>query len=72
MDKEIENHVLKSGTSILGIVCKDGIVMGGDRRATAGNLIMSKNEKKVEKITDYLVVSGTGGAGRSFRFIRYW
>ncbi len=62
MQEEIKNNVLKSGTSILGIVCKDGIVMGADRRATAGNLIMSKNTKKAVKLNDYLVISGTGMA----------
>jgi len=62
MDEEIKNNVMKSGTSILGIVCKDGIIMAADRRATAGNLVMSKNTKKAVKLNDYLVVSGTGMA----------
>lgn len=62
MQDEIKNNVLKSGTSILGIVCKDGIVMAADRRATAGNLVMSKNTKKAVKLNDYLVASGTGMA----------
>lgn len=62
MDEEIKNSVLKSGTSILGIVCKDGIVMAGDRRATAGNLVMSKDTQKVVRVNDYLVTSGTGMA----------
>ena len=62
MDEELKNNILKSGTSILGIVCKDGIVMAGDRRATAGNLIMSKNTQKVVQINNYLVTSGTGMA----------
>lgn len=62
MDEDIKNNVMKSGTSILGIVCKDGIVMAADRRATAGNLIMNKNAKKVVQINDYLVMSGTGMA----------
>jgi len=57
---EINKNVLKSNTSIVGIVCKDGIVMGGDRRATAGSIIMSKNSQKVVKVNDYIVVSGTG------------
>ncbi len=61
-DNELSRNVMKSGTSIVGIVCKDGIVMGGDRRATAGNLIMAKKEKKVVQINDYIVVSGTGVA----------
>ncbi len=62
MNDEISKNVMKSGTSIVGIVCKDGVVLGGDRRATAGNIIMSKNTEKVVKINDYLVVSGTGVA----------
>jgi len=60
MNEEIEKNVLKTGTSILGIVCKDGIVMAADRRVTAGNLVVSKNFKKVIKINDYLVISWTG------------
>ena len=60
MDEDIKKNILKTGTSILGIVCKDGIVMAGDRRATAGNMIMMKNALKVVQINDYLVISGTG------------
>tara|TARA_Y100000310_G_scaffold329667_1_gene399938 strand:- start:1776 stop:2438 length:663 start_codon:yes stop_codon:yes gene_type:complete len=62
MDAELKKQVLKTGTTILGIVCRDGIVMASDRRATAGNLVMSKNTQKAVKINDYLVVSGTGNA----------
>jgi proteasome beta subunit len=62
MEEEIKNNVMKTGTSILGIVCKDGVVMAADRRATAGNIIMMKNAKKAVKINDYLVISGTGTA----------
>lgn len=62
MDQELKNHVLKSGTTIIGIVCKDGVVMASDRRATAGNLVVSKNTQKTVKVNDYLAVSGTGVA----------
>ena len=62
MDNELKNSILKTGTTILGIVCKDGVVMASDRRATAGNLVMSKNTKKAVQINDYLVTSGTGNA----------
>lgn len=63
MEDEIKNFVLKTGTSILGIVCKDGIVMAADRRSTlGGSIIYSKNEQKVVKMNDYLVASWTGTA----------
>ena len=60
MDEEIKKNVMKTGTSILGIVCKDGVVMASDRRATAGNMVMSKSTEKAVKLNDYLVTSGTG------------
>ena len=62
IDEEIRKNVIKTGTSILGIVCKDGIVMAGDRRSTAGNLVLNKNIQKVTQINEYLVTSGTGMA----------
>jgi proteasome beta subunit len=60
MDEDIKKNILKTGTSILGIVCKDGIVMAADRRATAGNIVMNKKEIKVFQVNDYLVISGCG------------
>lgn len=62
MDEELKNNVLKTGTSILGIVCKDGVIMAADRRSTAGNLVYSKNVQKAVQINDYIVTSGTGMA----------
>ena len=62
MNDEISKSILKSNTSLVGIVCKDGIVLGGDRRATAGTIVMSKDEQKVKKVSEYLIVAGTGGA----------
>lgn len=63
MNKEVNEYILKSGTSILGVVCKDGIVIAGDRRTTAGGqIVMAKRSKKVVKINDYLVTAGTGVA----------
>ncbi|MFA5258462.1 MAG: proteasome subunit beta [Candidatus Pacearchaeota archaeon] len=62
MDQDLKNNILKSGTTIIGIVCNEGVVMASDRRATGGGIILSKNTQKTVKITDYLVVSGTGNA----------
>ena len=61
MDAELKNSILKTGTTVLGIVCKDGVVMAGDRQVTAGHsIVMSKNFQKVVKVNDYLVSSWTG------------
>src|SRR3989338_830567 len=60
MDDELKKNILKTGTSILGIVCKDGIVMAADRQVTAGNIVMAKNERKISQINDYTLIAATG------------
>ena len=67
METELKNSILKTGTTILGIVCKDGIVMAADRQTTAGNVVMHKNKEKIIKINDYLVFSACGLAAASDR-----
>ena len=63
MDAELKDSIMKTGTTILGIVCKDGIVMAADRRVTAGqSLIMNKDYAKVYTINNYLVFAGCGSA----------
>ncbi len=62
MDAELKNSILKTGTTILGIVCKDGIVMASDRQVSMGNLVAHKKEQKTFPINDYLLVSGCGVA----------
>jgi len=62
MDQELKNSI-KTGTTILGITCKDGVVMAADRRVTAGQgWIMGKDFNKVFPLNDYLVYSGCGSA----------
>ncbi len=63
MDEDLKKSILKTGTTILGIVCKDGVVMAADRQVTGGNLVMRKDEQKVFTINDYLVLAGCGVAG---------
>jgi proteasome beta subunit len=60
MDNELKNSILKTGTTILGIVCKDGVVMASDRQMTVGNLVMAKDFRKTVQINDYLLISFTG------------
>jgi len=54
------NNKLKTGTTTVGIICKDGIVMAADRRATAGNYIVDKSVTKVIKINEDIVLTMAG------------
>jgi proteasome beta subunit len=67
MDAELKDSILKTGTTILGIVCKDGVVMAADRQVTAGNTVMKKNTQKVNQLNDYLVISWCGNASDALR-----
>jgi len=61
MDADLKKNILTTGTSLVGIVCEDGVVMAGDRKTTAGGqIVMSKNTQKVCQLNNYIVVSGTG------------
>ena len=60
MDEDLKKNILKTGTTILGIVCKDGVVMASDRQSTAGTIVLNKNSEKTKQINDYLLISGTG------------
>ena len=40
----------KTGTTILGMVCKDGVVIATEHRATMGTLIAHKATKKLYQI----------------------
>ncbi len=67
MDDELKKSMLKTGTTILGIVCKDGIVMASDRQVTAGNLVVNKNFPKTNKVNEYILISWTGGVADAQR-----
>ena len=46
--------------TIVGIVCKDGVVLAAEKRVTYGRLIMSRTGKKVFKITDRIGMTVAG------------
>jgi proteasome beta subunit len=57
-------------TTVLALRFADGVVMAGDRRATAGNVIAHKRVKKVFAADDYSAVAISGTAGMAVELIR--
>lgn len=51
---------LKTGTTTVGLVCRDGVVLAADKRATAGNMIVDKRAEKVHIISDDFAVTIAG------------
>lgn len=59
MKEEKLKHL--EGTTTVGLVCKDGVVLVTDTRATMGYLVASKLARKVYKITNAIGVTTAGG-----------
>jgi len=54
------NKNFKKGTTTVGIVCKNGIVLAADKRASAGYFIANKKMDKVVAINDTMAVTMAG------------
>lgn len=53
---------VKTGTTICGIVFKDGVVLGADTRATAGSIVAEKNCQKIHYLAKNMYCCGAGTA----------
>jgi len=56
----MENEKLKTGTTTIGIVYNNGVILAADMRATAGYLVVDKNVSKVQKINDRMAITTAG------------
>jgi len=58
------------GTTCVALRFVDGVVIAGDRRATAGHLIRSKNMDKVVQADEFSGVAISGAAGPAVEMIK--
>ena len=65
----MDDNILK-GTTTIGLVCKDGIVLASEQRATMGYLIASKDAQKIYKIDDTVGMTTAGAVGDAQRLVR--
>lgn len=61
----------KTGTTTLGMVCKNGVVIATEQRATMGTLIAHKATKKLYQIDDHLALATAGLVGDLQTLARY-
>ena len=62
---------VKKGTTTIGIVCKEGVVMATEMRATMGTLIAHKMTQKLFKIDDNIGLTVAGVVGDAQTLARY-
>lgn len=65
----MEDKLLKSGTTTVGIVTKEGVILGTDKRATAGYLVVDKKAQKLYKLTDNVGLTIAGSVSDAQKII---
>ncbi|VVB77266.1 Proteasome subunit beta [uncultured archaeon] len=71
MDKNDIAESIRKGTTTVGIVCTDGVVMGADSRATGDTFIASSEAIKVYKIGDSLAMTIAGYVGDAEYLVKF-
>lgn len=57
-----KQKAMKTGTTIAGMIFKDGVILGADTRATSGEVIADKNCSKIHLIAPNIYCCGAGTA----------
>src|SRR3989344_2907714 len=65
-----QEQKLKTGTTTVGMVCKDCIVLGAESKSTMGWLIAGKEVQKIHQIDDKVALTISGGVGDAQALIR--
>jgi len=60
--KVILPKFVKTGTTIAGVMFKDGVVLGADTRSTAGPIVANKNCEKIHYMAPNIYCCGAGTA----------
>jgi proteasome beta subunit len=58
--KELE-RIIRSSTTTVGIIVKDGVIVGTESQATAGYSVASKTAQKLFQINDFTCATISGG-----------
>lgn len=58
---EVRDKLALKGTTTVGVVCKDGVILASDTRVTMGTFVAHKKGKKIYKIADHMAMTIAGG-----------
>lgn len=60
--KSYDVKEMKTGTTICGLVFKDGVCLAADTRATGGSIVGDKNCEKIKQLAPNMFCCGAGTA----------
>jgi proteasome beta subunit len=59
-NNDLVDQLTLKGTTTVGVVCEDGVILGSDSRVTMGFYVAHKQGKKVYQIDDHLAMTIAG------------
>jgi len=65
-----EIEARKTGTTTLGLICRDAVIVAADRKSTMGYLVESKEERKVFPLDKHVALTVAGGVGDAQALVR--
>ena len=63
------NQLVLKGTTTIGLVCKNSVVLASDTRVTMGSYVAHKHGKKIYRIDDHLAMTISGGVADAQRTV---
>jgi proteasome beta subunit len=66
---DVINQMTLKGTTTVGVVCKDGVILASDTRVTMGYYVAHKQGKKVYQIDDHLAMTIAGSVADAQRAV---
>ena len=60
VDDPMFSFLTKTGTTIVGLSCKEGVVLGADTRSTGGPLVIDKNKLKIHSVARRIFCCAAG------------
>lgn len=68
---EEKPEVRKTGTTTVGLICKDGVVLAAEKKSTMGYLVASKETEKILPVDDHIAMTIAGVSGDAQTLVRY-
>jgi len=68
---EEKPEIRKTGTTTVGLVCKDGVVLAAEKKSTMGYLVASKETKKIFPVDKHIAMTIAGASGDAQTLVRY-
>jgi len=63
--------IRKTGTTTIGIVCRDGVVLAAEKKSTMGYLVASKETEKISELDEHIAMTIAGASGDAQTLARY-